>query len=174
MLIKRILNVWKNYVTSQFLMTMFVFLMNLIAGLATGLQFPLLSARAAGICEVVPAFGSLISCGITAVLALIFGSSNLDITNWQYALIMAGSVILIQCLEEWLVSPMVIGKKMELHPVIVTLGMLLASALFGFWGMILAVPVMASLKEVKQYSLENRIRKTDRLQYVLPAEKMLP
>ena len=174
MLIKRILNVWKNYVTSQFLVTMFVFLMNLIAGLATGLQFPLLSALAAGICEVVPAFGSLISCGITAVLALIFGSSNLDITNWQYALIMAGSVILIQCLEEWLVSPMVIGKKMELHPVIVTLGMLLASALFGFWGMILAVPVMASLKEVKQYSLENRIRKTDRLQYVLPAEKMLP
>ena len=172
MLIKRILNVWKNYVTSQFLVTMFVFLMNLITGWATGLQFPFLSALAAGICEVVPAFGSLISCGITAVLALIFGSSNLDITNWQYALIMAGSVILIQCLEEWLVSPLIIGKRLELHPVIVTLGMLLASALFGFWGMILAVPVMASLKEVKQYSLENRIRKTDRLQYVLPAEKM--
>ena len=78
MLIKRIFNVWKNYIGSQFLVTKFVFLMNLIAGWATGLRFPFVNALAAGICELIPEFGSVISWVITAVLALVFGSSNLQ------------------------------------------------------------------------------------------------
>ena len=173
MLIKRIFNVWKNYIGSQFLVTIFVFLMNLIAGWATGLRFPFVNALAAGICELIPEFGSVISWVITAVLALVFGSSNLDIANWQYALIITGCSILIQCLENWLISPLIIGKKLELHPLIVFFGVLAASAIYGFWGMILAVPVMASLKEVKKYSAEHRIAKPDKLQYVLPAKDML-
>ena len=68
---------------------------------------------------------------------------------------------------------MIIGKKLELHPLIVFFGVLAASAIYGFWGMILAVPVMASLKEVKKYSAEHRIVKPDKLQYVLPAKDML-
>ncbi len=182
MLVKRIFNVWKNYITSQFLVTMFVFLMNWIAGGLTGLHFAFLNALAAGVCEVVPSFGSFISWGITALLALIFGSSNLNIANWQYALIIVGCSILIQCLEECLVSPLILGKKLDLHPLLVTFGMLLFSALFGFWGMILAVPVMASLKEVKLYSTEiirrpgkqrYALPAKDKLQYVLPAKDML-
>ena len=172
MLIKRIINVWKNYITSQFLVIMFVFLMNWLAGGLTGLHFALLNALAAGICEVIPSFGSFISWGITAVLALVFGSSNLDIANWKYALIIVGCSILIQFLEDLLVSPQIIGKKMELHPIIVFMGMLLFSAFFGFWGMILAVPIMASLKEMKNYTAE-KILKPDKLQYVLPAKDIL-
>ena len=172
MLIKRIINVWKNYITSQFLVIMFVFLMNWLAGGLTGLHFALLNALAAGICEVIPSFGSFISWGITAVLALVFGSSNLDIVNWKYALIIVGCSILIQFLEDLLVSPQIIGKKMELHPIIVFMGMLMFSAFFGFWGMILAVPIMASLKEMKNYFGE-KILKPDKLQYVLPAKDIL-
>ena len=173
MMIKRIINVWKNYIGSQFLVMMFVFLTNLLAGWATGLHFPFVSALAAGICELIPGFGSFISWGITAFLGLVFGSSVLDIADWQYALLITGCSILIQCLEDWLISPMIIGKKMELPPLIVFFGVLFASAAFGFWGMILAVPVLASLKEIKNYSAERRIRKLDRLQYVLPAKDML-
>ena len=148
MLVKRIFNVWKNYITSQFLVIMFVFLMNWLAGGVTGLHFALLNALAAGICEVIPSFGEFISWGITAVIALVFGSSYLDIANWQYALIMVGCSILIQCLQSWLISPLIIGKKMDLHPLIVLIGMLLFSILFGFWGMLLAVPIIGTIQEI--------------------------
>ncbi len=173
MLVKRIFNVWKNYITSQFLVILFVFLMNWLAGGVTGLHFALLNALAAGICEVIPSFGEFISWGITAVIALIFGSSYLNIANWQYALIMVGCSILIQCLQSWLISPLIIGKKMELSPLMVFFGMILFSALFGFWGMILAVPILASLKEMKSYSREHRMLKPDRLEYVLPAKDIM-
>jgi hypothetical protein len=107
------------------------------------LQFPFLNALSAGICEVIPGFGSFIAWLITAVLALVFGSAHLDVANWQYALIMVGCSILIQCLQSWLVSPLIIRNKMDLHPIAALCGMLLFSALFGFWGMVLAAPVMA-------------------------------
>ncbi len=174
MLKKRILNVWKNYLTSQFLVTMFVFAMTWAAGAITGLRFAFLNALAAGVCECIPNIGPIVSGIISAVLALVFGSSRLDIANWQFALIIVGCCILIQCLQNWLISPLVIGKKMDLHPVVVFFGMLLFSALFGFWGMILAVPIMASFKEVKKYTEEQKqSEQRDDPQHVLPPENDL-
>ena len=158
MLVKRIFNVWKNYITGQFLVTMFVFLMNWIAGGLTGLQFAFLNALAAGVCEVIPNFGPIISTVISGILALVFGSSKLDLVNWQFALLIVAICIVIQMLQNWLISPLLIGKTMDLNPILVFVGMLVFSAFFGFWGMILAVPVIASLKEVKRYSAE-RIRR---------------
>ena len=154
MLAKRILNVWKNYLTSQFLVTLFVFALTWAAGWFAGLRFAFVNALAAGVFEVIPNFGPVLSGAITAILALVFGSSKFDLANWQFALIMVGICILIQLLQNWLISPLIIGKKMDLNPIVVFVGMLVLSALFGFWGMILAVPIMATFKEVRKYQTE--------------------
>ncbi len=156
MLGKRILNVWKNYISSQFLVTLFIFFLTWAAGGFTGLRFAFLNALAAGVCEAIPNFGPIISGAISVILALVFGSSKLDLANWQFALVIAGCCILIQLLQNWLISPLIIGKKMDLNPIIIFIGMLVFSALFGFWGMILAVPIMASCKEAMKYSEEKK------------------
>ena len=171
MLKKRVLNVWKNYITSQFLVIIFVFLLTWAMGGFTGLRFALLNAIAAGICEVIPNFGPVISGVISAVLALVFGSSVLDVTNWQFALIIVGGCILIQCLQNWIISPLLIGKSMDLHPLVVFFGMIVFSLLFGFWGMILAVPIMATFKEVRKYTEEQKASEPDRVQELPPSEK---
>ena len=156
MLKDRIFRVWKNYFTSQFLVTLFVYLLTWAAGAAAGLRFALLNAIAAGICEVIPNFGPVISGAIAAGLALAFGSSRFDMENWQFALLTVGICILIQMLQNWLISPLLIGKTMNLNPFLVFAGMLVFSALFGFWGMIFAVPIMATFKEVRNYTEENK------------------
>ncbi len=164
MLAKRVLKVWKNYFTSQFLVTIFVFLLTWLSGWLTGLRFPFLNALAAGICEVIPNFGPLISGAISAILALSFGSSKLDMANWQFALLIVGIFIVIQLLQNWLISPMLIGKSMNLNPIVVFIGMLIFSVLFGFWGMILAVPIMGTFKEVIQYTEEQKAHAPDQLE----------
>ena len=156
MLAKRVLKVWKNYFTSQFLVTIFVFLLTWLAGWLTGLRFSFLNALAAGICEVIPNFGPIISGAVSGILAFAFGSSKLDLANWQFALLTVAICIVIQMLQNWLISPLLIGKSMDLHPAVVFLGMLICSALFGFWGMILAVPIMGTFKEVRKYSEEQK------------------
>lgn len=156
MLKKRVLTVWKNYFTSQFLVTMFVFTLTWITGSVTGLRFAFLNALAAGICEVVPNFGPIISGVISTVLALIFGSSRFSLENWQFALITAAICIVIQMIQNWLISPLIIGKTMELNPLLVFVSMLVFSLFFGFWGMIFAVPILGTLKEVRKYQEEQR------------------
>ena len=164
MLLNRVLKVWKNYFTSQFLVTIFVFILTWLAGWLTGLRFPFLNALASGVCEVIPNFGPIISGVISTVLALAFGSSRFDLPNWQFALIIIGICIVIQMLQNWLISPMIIGKSMDLNPIVIFIGMLLFSALFGFWGMILAVPVMATFKVVIKYSEEKKVQTPDRIE----------
>lgn len=156
MLAKRVLKVWTNYLTSQFLVTLFVFAATWLAGWLTGLKFPFVNALAAGVCEVIPNFGPIISTVISAILALAFGSSKLSLANWQFALLIAAICIVIQMLQNWLISPLLIGKTMDLNPILVFAGMLVFSALFGFWGMILAVPIMGTLKEVRKYTDEKK------------------
>lgn len=164
MLAKRILNVWKNYITSQFLVTLFIFILTWLMGWLTGLHYPLINALVAAVCEAIPNFGPLISGAISAILAVSFGSTKLDLPNWQFALVIIGGCILIQLLQNWLISPMIIGKKMDLNPIVIFVGMLIFSALFGFWGMILAVPVMASFKEALKYTQEQKPPDPDRLE----------
>lgn len=165
MLAKRVLKVWTNYLTSQFLVTIFVFALTWLAGWLTGLKFSFLNALASGVCEVIPNFGPIISTVISAILALAFGSSKLDLVNWQFALLIVAICIVIQMLQNWLISPMLIGKTMDLNPILVFVGMLAFSAFFGFWGMILAVPIMGTFKEVRKYTDEKKAQQTeDRLE----------
>ena len=151
MLIKKIETVWKNYFVGQFLVTVFVFLTTWGAGALTGLKFPLLNAIAAGICENIPNIGPIASGVISGVLALAFGSSHFDLPNWQFLIIILACVILIQLLQNWLISPLIIGKKMDLHPLLILAGMTAFSIIFGFWGMILAVPIMGTIREIYRY-----------------------
>ena len=152
MLLKRIESVWKNYLVGQFLVTVFVFLATWGTGMLTGLRFPLLNALAAGICENIPTIGPVVSGVVSGALAMTFGSSRLDIPNWQFLILTVLCVILIQLLQNWLISPLIIGKKMDLHPLLVLAGMTVFSLIFGFWGMILAVPIMGTIREIYRYN----------------------
>lgn len=164
MLFNRIINIWKDYLVGQFLVTIFVFLTTWGVGTFTGLRFALLNALAAGICESIPNIGPVISGVISGILALAFGSSRFEMSNWQFLILIIGCVIMIQLLQNWLISPLIIGKKMELHPLAVIIGMTVFSILFGFWGMILAVPIIASLREIYRYYNTPREKKEDVLQ----------
>ena len=108
---------------------------------------------------------AIISTVISGILAFAFGSSKLGLVNWQFALLIIAICIVIQLLQNWLISPLLIGKTMDLNPILVFVGMLFFSALFGFWGMILAVPIMGTFKEVRKYTDEKKAQQTeDRLE----------
>ena len=156
MLLKRIGNVWRNYLVGQFLVTLFVSVAVWGAGALTGLRYPVINGVTAGICESIPNIGPVISGIISGADALIFGSSHLDIPNWQFAILIVLCVILIQILQNWLISPLIIGKKMDLHPLLVFAGMIVFSMLFGFWGMILSVPIMGTIREIYRYRKETK------------------
>ena len=65
------------------------------------------------------------------------------------------SVLVCQLLENNFYQPLIMGKTMKLHPVTIMLGLLLFNYFFGMIGMIVATPVIATLKIIFEFILEN-------------------
>jgi predicted PurR-regulated permease PerM len=65
-------------------------------------------------------------------------------TFWQYAAVLG--VFGVGQLLDPLLTSLVLGKDLQLHPVTIILSMFVCSYLLGFFGMLLAVPIVATLK----------------------------
>ena len=62
-----------------------------------------------------------------------------------------GACILVQLIENYVLQPLVMSKKIEISPVLIISGLLIFGNLFGFMGMILATPCVAMMKVLFVY-----------------------
>jgi predicted PurR-regulated permease PerM len=58
----------------------------------------------------------------------------------------AATLLIVQQIDNHVISPNVMARTVQLHPLTVLLALLVAGELFGLWGMMLAVPVYAAVK----------------------------
>ena len=66
----------------------------------------------------------------------------------EMMLVVAGVSLVITSLEGWLLTPMLMGRVASMNHVAVFVGLLFWSWAWGVWGMLLAVPMMMSIKVV--------------------------
>ena len=57
-------------------------------------------------------------------------------------------ILLLQQVDSLFIVPKAVGKRVELHPALVLLSLAVFGRLFGFWGLLLAVPLGAILKNL--------------------------
>lgn len=104
-----------------------------------GLELGLLIGVLAGLASIVPYMGFVVGFG-AAVIAALFQYGGFD----PYPLIGIGVVFGIgQLLEGMLLTPLLVGDRIGLHPVAVIFAILAGGQLFGFTGVLLALPVAA-------------------------------
>ena len=104
-----------------------------------GIRFALLLAIIAGILELVPYIGPVLSA-IPAVILAFFQAPILAL--WVLIL-----YIVVQQLENYLLVPVIMKKVVGLNPVVVIISLLIGGKLLGILGIILAVPAAAVLAE---------------------------
>jgi predicted PurR-regulated permease PerM len=101
-----------------------------------GVQHAVLLGFAVFILCLVPTLGVLIAWGLIALFALLQpGGGPL------LALKASGVVAVVLCVETFVLSPRIMGRTMELHPVLLLAILPMAQYFFGVWGLILATPV---------------------------------
>lgn len=96
----------------------------------------------AGVFNSIPYFGPVIVAGGLLLVSLVQSG---DIGQ---AVTVAGAALLITSLEGWLLTPPLLGRSQHMHVVVVFLGVLLWSWIWGPWGTITAVPMMVIVKSV--------------------------
>lgn len=110
-----------------------------------GLDLALLLGSLAGLASVVPYLGGIVGIGSASVAAYLqFG----ELMPVIYVLLVFG---VGQMLEGMLLTPMLVGDKIGLHPVAVIFAIMAGGQLAGFTGILLALPVAAVLKVFLHY-----------------------
>jgi predicted PurR-regulated permease PerM len=119
-----------------------VLLHMLIAGVALyvalrliGLDFAIVFAVLSGLFVVVPYFGTIVG----AVPPILFALTD----SPGKALLVLGAYVLIHQLEGNVIIPLVMARTVKLHPAVIAVGVVVVGQLFGFVGLIVAVPIIS-------------------------------
>jgi predicted PurR-regulated permease PerM len=110
-----------------------------------GLEFALLIGLIAGFVSFVPYLGLIVGVGIAGI-AVLFQTQDVFDLFWVFAVFGVAQV-----LEGTLLTPLLVGERIGLHPVAVIFSVLAGGQLFGFFGILLALPVAAVLAVILRH-----------------------
>jgi predicted PurR-regulated permease PerM len=146
--------VWNAFLRGQLILGFVIFLVTLLTALVIGLPNALILALIAGVLEFIPNIGPALAA-IPAVLVALFQSE----ASWMgsivgpiwFAIIVIALYALIQRVENMVLVPRIIGRSLNLHPLIIFIGALVGASVAGVFGILLAAPLLASAKLILLY-----------------------
>lgn len=145
---KYIIGLWKRsqakigrWMQGQLLLGVIVMVLSYLGLLLIGIPHALLLAVLAGIFELIPLFGPILS----AIPAVVVAYMTSDVST---ALIVAGLYLIIQQFENHLIYPLVVKKVVGVPPMVSILALLIGGQLAGFLGILIAVPLATILMEL--------------------------
>jgi predicted PurR-regulated permease PerM len=115
---------------------------------AAGLNFAIIIGIGAGILTFIPYLGAI--SGLIASVTVAFIQFN----DYSRVAIVAGVYILGHLVESNIVTPMLVGGRVKLHPVWIIFALAAGGALFGFTGILLAVPAAAVIGVVVRFLIK--------------------
>ena len=156
----RIHLVWDSYFAGELKLMLFIGVITFLAYLLLGIRWALLLGVIAGFCEVVPNIGPILAAVPAVLSALIFGSRWIPLNNFVIVLLVVVVSVAIQQTENIFLVPHIMGNALELHPVVIIIGIMALSSRLGILGAIFAAPMIALAKEIL-YFIIYKIRQQD-------------
>lgn len=120
------------------------------------IDFAIIIGMISGFSNIIPYFGALIGFILAVSVALLGGEPSKAV----YAAIL---LLVLQQIDSIFIVPKVVGESVELSPVLVLIALAVAGELFGIGGMIIAVPLFATIKMFLSRFLDRqKLRKEQR------------
>lgn len=115
-----------------------------------GLQYGALIGFLAGVLSIIPFVGSIFGLGASIIIALF----QVPIDGWT-VLVLALTVFAVgQFAEGNFITPRIVGQSVGLHPLWIIFALLVGGSLMGLVGMLIAVPVAASVAVLSGFALD--------------------
>lgn len=117
-----------------------------------GVDLAFIIGMASGLGNIVPYLGLVF--GITTATLMAF----LQFGDLWHPLMAIAVYAVVQTIDGFFITPRIVGNKVGLNPMIIIAGLVVGGKLFGFAGILLAVPAMAVLKVVVKQFLDGYLR----------------
>lgn len=139
-----------GFLRGQVVVALIVGVLTSIGFRIIGLEFWLIIGMIAGFLNIIPFVGPWVG----GFLGVTVGFVTADVTTALWAGLVA---LIVQQLDNHLISPNVLRATVSLHPAVIILVLVLGGGIGGIWGVLLAVPVTASLKVLTGHLWRTRI-----------------
>ncbi len=144
--------IWDAYLRGQVILALvigvIVSLLLSLLGVSNALGLGVLS----GVLEFLPIIGPFVGTSAAVLVAFFQSDTIWGLQSYQYALLIAVLMILIQGLENNILVPRIVGDALDLHPLLVMISVIMGASLAGILGAVLAAPVVATLKLLGSYA----------------------
>jgi putative permease len=131
-----------GYVRGQLIVSAIVAVLSTAALLLLDIDYPLLNGIFAGLASVLPFVGVILA----TLPPLFFAFIKFQSGAMLFKVVAAFAAIYF--LEGYVVKPLVFKKSMDLNPLVTILAVMAFGEFLGFWGILLAVPIVAAFKIV--------------------------
>jgi len=129
-----------GFIRGQLIISGIVAFLVTLALILLGVDYPLLNGVFAGITSIIPFIGVILAAIPPLFMAYV------EFQNGLILLKVAAAFSVIYFIEGYLVKPLVFRESMDLNPLLTLLMVMALGELMGFWGILLAIPIAASLK----------------------------
>ncbi|MGH9502597.1 MAG: AI-2E family transporter [Terriglobales bacterium] len=129
-----------QFIRAQLTLAAFSFVAYLTFLEVAGVPYALVLGTAGGLLEFIPVVGPLVAAAVIFGVALL-----MSYPHWLVLLVFLGAWRLVQ---DYVISPRIMGHTMELHPLAAIFGVLAGGEIAGVLGIYLSIPIMASLRIV--------------------------
>ena len=141
-LLNKVRSVVQNYITGMFIVICILAVLNSTALTIIGVDHALFFGVFAGLLNVIPFLGPILG----SILPIVYSLLTMD-SLW-YPVAVLATFYVIQLFESNLFTPMIVGQRVSLNPLVTLLAIFIGGQIWGLAGMILFIPAMAMLKEV--------------------------
>jgi predicted PurR-regulated permease PerM len=139
-----------SYVRGQLLRSTIIGFLTYLGLKLCGLKYSLLLAIVAGVMNLIPYAGPFIASIPAVILGILHQANPEALLTYVSPLPLAVHVtlvyVIVQTLDAVWVAPYILGWSVDIHPLGIVLVLLFGNQLFGWWGIILAVPAASILK----------------------------
>lgn len=133
----------RKTINGTLLVALMVLVADTIAFSLIGLDSPLLFGVLCGLTDLIPFIGPYIGGGVAVIVA--FTQST------PIGIGVLISCVIVQCVENYILQPLVMSKATKINPVLIISALLLFGKFFGILGMIVATPILALFKVIYDY-----------------------
>lgn len=150
-LAQEIIQIWEGFLRGQLVLGVVIGLVAWVVLVILGMPNAGGLALLAGVMELLPTVGPAISGTIATLVALFQGSSWLPVSNLTFALIISLTYAILGQVESIYFIPRLVGGRVKLHPAVAFISVIAGAMVFGALGVLLATPVVATLRTMLTY-----------------------
>lgn len=142
-----------DFLTGKILDSAIIGLICYIACALLGMPYTLLISVIVGVTNVIPFFGPFIGAIPSALIILLVSPVK--------CLIFIVFIVVLQQIDGNIIGPKILGTSIGINGFWVMFSIILGAGLFGFWGMLLGVPVFVVIQTLIENSIKRKLKRSD-------------